>query len=169
MNLKGAETRQKGERAWRSNISSMVWLSLAEVIVEDRHTLTRLKGAKFVIAVGSQPARPSYVPLTPGRIIDSDGVLQLPSIPRTMVVGAGIIACEYGAIFATLGTEVTLIDRRDTLLAFVDREIVEILTYYMRKQNMTLRLGETVDKVFIDEHDRIVTALESGNLEIVWP
>jgi NAD(P) transhydrogenase len=133
------------------------------LLVENAHTLTRLGGEKFIIAVGSEPARPSHVPFTTGRIIDSDGILQLPTIPRTMVVvGAGIIGCEYGSIFATVGVEVTLVDQRDRLLDFADREIVEALTFYMRKENMTLRLGEAVARVFIDDRDRIVTELESG-------
>ena len=133
------------------------------VEVEDLHTTTRLCGNAFVIAVGSQPTRPAHIPFTPGRIIDSDGILELPEIPRSMVVvGAGIIGCEYSSIFATLGVEVTLIDQRTTLLDFVDREIIDALVYHMRADNVTLRLGEAVDKVFIDEQDRIITELESG-------
>jgi NAD(P) transhydrogenase len=79
-----------------------------------------------------------------------------------VVVGAGIIGCEYSTIFSTLGVEVTLIDQRSTLLDFVDREIVDSLVYHMRAENVTLRLNEAVGKVFIDEQDRIVTELESG-------
>lgn len=126
-------------------------------------TITTLEGEKFVIAVGSKPARPAHIPFTPGRIIDSDELLHLQRIPRTMVVvGGGVIGCEYGAIFAALGVEVTLIDQRDSLLEFVDREIIDSLTYHMRSQNMILRLGEAVTKVSIDERDRIVTELASG-------
>jgi NAD(P) transhydrogenase len=133
------------------------------VEVASGHTITSLTGEKIVIAVGSVPARPAHIPFTPGRIIDSDGVIDLPIIPRTMVVvGAGIIGCEYGSIFATLGVEVTVVDSRDRLMEFVDREIVETLTYHMRRQNMTLRLGEAVTKVFIDDRGRVITELESG-------
>jgi NAD(P) transhydrogenase len=131
--------------------------------VEDVHTTTRLYANTCVIAVGSQPARPAHIPFTPGRVIDSDGILELPQIPRTMVVvGAGIIGCEYSTIFATLGVEVTLIDQRTTLLDFVDREIIDALIYHMRANNVTLRLGEVVDKVFIDERNHIITELASG-------
>jgi NAD(P) transhydrogenase len=133
------------------------------IVVEGSFTMTRLEGEKFVIAVGSEPARPLQIPFTPGRIFDSDGILELTEIPRTMViVGAGIIGCEYGSIFATLGVEVTLVDRSEQILDFVDREIIEALTYHMRRENMILRLGEAVAKVFIDDRDRIVTELESG-------
>lgn len=133
------------------------------VQVENGNTSTVLTGKKIVVAVGSTPARPEHIPFTPGRIVDSDGILALPTIPRTMVVvGAGIIGCEYAAIFATLGVEVTLVDSRDRLMEFVDREIVDALTYHMRGQNVTLRLGEAVTQVFIDARDRVVTELESG-------
>jgi NAD(P) transhydrogenase len=133
------------------------------VAVASGHTISTLTGKKLVIAVGSEPAHPAHIPFTPGRIIDSDGVCNLPTIPRTMVVvGAGIIGCEYSSIFATLGVEVTLVDSRDRLMDFVDREIVDTLTYHMRRRNMTLRLGEAVARVFIDERDRVVTELESG-------
>jgi NAD(P) transhydrogenase len=133
------------------------------VDIEGLHTTTRLRGKAFIIAVGSRPARPAYIPFTPGSIIDSDGILELSEIPRSMVVvGAGIIGCEYGSIFSTLGVEITLIDQRSTLLDFVDREIVDSLIYHMRAENVALRLEETVAKVFIDEQDRIVTELKSG-------
>ena len=112
-------------------------------MIEHTHTITRLSGQKFIIAVGSEPTRPLDIPFTPGRVLDSDGLLQLPTIPRSMtVVGAGIIGCEYGSIFATLGVEVTLVDQRRTLIEFADREIIEALTFYMRKENMTLRSGK---------------------------
>jgi NAD(P) transhydrogenase len=133
------------------------------VTIEIEDMLTTLEGEKFVIAVGSKPARPAHIPFTPGRIIDSDEILQLKRIPRTMVVvGGGVIGCEYAAIFATLGTEVTLIDQRHRLLEFVDYEIVDTLVYHLRNHNTTLRLGEAVTRVFIDDRDRIVTELESG-------
>ena len=139
------------------------FVSPSTLEVASGHTITSLTGEKFVIAVGSVPAHPAHIPFTPGRILDSDGVLDLPTIPRTMVVvGAGIIGCEYGSIFSMLGVEVTVVDSRDRLIDFVDREIVETLTYHMRRQNMTLRLGEAVTRVFIDDRDRVVTELESG-------
>jgi NAD(P) transhydrogenase len=133
------------------------------LLVEMDDTITTLEGKHFVVAVGSKPARPANIPFTTGRIIDSDEILQLQRIPRSLVVvGGGVIGCEYGAIFATLGVEVTLIDQRRRLLEFVDQEIVDTLIYHLRNQNMTLRLGEAVTRVFIDDRNRIVTEMESG-------
>lgn len=123
----------------------------------------RIQAEKFVIAVGTQPARPVHIPFARGRIMDSDEILQLSEIPRTMVVvGGGVIGCEYAAIFATLGVEVTLIERRQRILEFADREIIDTLIYHMRNQNVTLRLGESVTEVCLDDRDRVITELESG-------
>jgi NAD(P) transhydrogenase len=75
-------------------------------------------------------------------------VLQLPEIPRTLiVVGGGVIGVEYAAMFATLGVNVTLIEKRSRLLEFADAEIIEALCYHLRDQRVTLRLGEEVDTV----------------------
>ncbi len=131
--------------------------------IEGIDTTTTHSGEKFVIAVGSIPARPSHIPFTPGRIVDSDAILDLKKIPRTMVVvGGGVIGCEYSALFAVLGVEVTLIEQRTRLMEFVDHEIIDTLIYHMRNQNMTLRLGEAVIRVCIDDRDRIITEMESG-------
>ncbi len=134
------------------------------VVVEgaDRRR-TQLESRAFLLAVGSQPARPDHIPFTPGRVIDSDEILQLEEIPRSLVVvGGGVIGCEYASIFSTLGTEVILVDRRDRLMENVDREIVDRLVYHLRDENVTLRLGEAVSEVEVEDGGRIITRLESG-------
>ena len=138
--------------------------SAHEVAVETGvHRRALLRGEKIVIAVGTRPARPAHIPFEPGKIIDSDEILQLDRIPRTMVVvGGGVIGCEYASIFATLGVEVTLLEKRDRLLEFADREIVDTLVHHMRDHGMILRLGEAVSSVSLEASDRIVTELESG-------
>ena len=80
-----------------------------------------------VLAVGTRPARPQGVDFDERRVIDSDGILRLEeAVPRTMtVVGAGVIGVEYASMFAAMGTRVTLVDARSTLLPFIDREIAD--------------------------------------------
>jgi NAD(P) transhydrogenase len=82
----------------------------------------------FVIATGSRPNRPDDVPFDGETVFDSETILQLPRMPRTMtVLGAGVIGIEYASIFAALGIEVTLVDTRDRTLPYLDREIVGVL------------------------------------------
>ena len=117
----------------------------------------------FVIATGSTPARPPDIPFDDETIIDSDGLLIMKEIPSAItVVGAGVIGCEYACMLATLGTKVTLVDRRPRLLDFVDAEIIESLQYQMRQMRVSLRLGEAVDRVERDESGMILSHLKSG-------
>ncbi|MFQ5667155.1 MAG: Si-specific NAD(P)(+) transhydrogenase [Candidatus Binatia bacterium] len=119
----------------------------------------------IVIATGTVPARPASVAFDGHRIIDSDGLLDLEELPRSMiVVGGGVIGTEYATIFAAAGVDVTLIERRSGLLDFVDVEMVDALKYHARLQGVTLRLGEEVASVAgLDDTTRLVTAhLRSG-------
>ena len=119
-----------------------------------------------VIATGTSATQDSHIPFDGQRIFVSDEILNLDRLPRTLtVVGAGVIGCEYASIFATLGVRVTLIDQRPRLLPFVDAEIVDALSYHLRENRVTLRLGETVSAMepFEDEHGaRVRIHLTSG-------
>jgi NAD(P) transhydrogenase len=90
--------------------------------------LKTLSADYFVIATGSRPNRPDDVPFDGETVFDSESILQLPRIPKTMtVLGAGVVGIEYASIFAALGIAVTLVDTRDQLLPYFDREIVATL------------------------------------------
>ena len=121
-----------------------------------------LRGEKIVVATGTRPARPASVDFDEHTIIDSDGILHLERIPRSLVVvGAGVVGIEYAAIFASLGSKVTVVERRARLLEFCDGQVVEALQYRLRELGVTFRLGETV--VAVDRFDgETVTELESG-------
>jgi NAD(P) transhydrogenase len=117
---------------------------------------------KVVIATGTRPARPGSVEFDERTIIDSDGILQLDHIPASLlVVGAGVVGIEYAAIFASLGSKVTVVEARDRLLDFCDGEIVEALRYHLRELGVTFRLRETVTAVELYDSET-VTHLESG-------
>ena len=87
---------------------------------------TLLRGEKILIATGSSPVRPTEFPFEHPRVHDSDEILEIGVLPKTLaVVGAGVVGAEYACTFAALGVEVHLIDGRDSLLGFLDREISE--------------------------------------------
>jgi NAD(P) transhydrogenase len=119
------------------------------VEVDDGHGRIRRVSAKnIVIATGTSPARPDSVAFDDRTVIDSDGVLRLDQVPRSMVVaGAGVIGIEYASMFAALGTKVTVVEQRDRMLEFCDLEVVEALKYHLRDLAVTFRFGETVDSV----------------------
>jgi NAD(P) transhydrogenase len=117
--------------------------------VDDGDGRTRRATAeKIVIATGTRPARPASVDFDERTVIDSDGIVHLQSVPRSMVVaGAGVIGIEYASMFAALGTKVTVVEQRDRMLEFCDIEVVEALKYHLRDLAVTFRFGETVASV----------------------
>ncbi len=126
----------------------------------------RIHAHYILIAVGTVPAPPVGIRRSPNLIITSDEVMSLERIPRTIaVVGAGVIGLEYASMFAALaGVEVTLVDRRQRPLEFLDTEIVDELIHQMRNRDVTFRLGETVERLELSEGSprKAVVHLESG-------
>src|SRR6266481_4517277 len=123
-----------------------------------------VRGAKILIACGTRPAHSPEIPFDNHRIVDTDHLAELGGLPQEIiVVGAGVVGLEYASFMAALGAEVTVIDQRPVILEFVDREIVEALSYHLRQLGITFRLGEKVTHVAIDPiRDRVVVDLESG-------
>jgi NAD(P) transhydrogenase len=114
------------------------------------------------VATGTTPARPASVAFDDKTIIDSDGIIHIEQVPRSMVVvGAGVIGIEYASMFAALGTKVTVVERRERMLDFCDLEVVEALKYHLRDLAVTFRFGETVASVEAHPHGAI-TVLRSG-------
>ncbi|MDX1892110.1 Si-specific NAD(P)(+) transhydrogenase [Mycolicibacterium sp. 050158] len=121
-----------------------------------------LTGQFVVIATGTTPRRPDGVDFDAERVLDSDEVVSLDFIPTSMVVvGAGVIGIEYASIFAALGTTVTVVEKRDTMLDFCDPEVVEALRFHLRDSAVTFRFGEEVTDVDVSEHGTLTT-LASG-------
>jgi len=104
--------------------------------------------ANALIAVGTRPHRPADVPFDKQRVFDSDEMLELHHLPRTLtVIGAGVIGVEYATIFSALDVPVTLVEPRNTILDFIDREIVDDFIHQMRDRGMTIRLGSAVKEI----------------------
>ncbi|MBL8763683.1 MAG: Si-specific NAD(P)(+) transhydrogenase [Phycisphaerae bacterium] len=115
------------------------------VQVDGVRGIERIHAEKFLVAVGTSPARPASVPFDRTTVITSDEILHLPTLPRSMIiVGGGVIGTEYASMLTPLGVKVTLIEGRPRLLDFVDAEIIEALQYNMRQSGVVLRMGEKV-------------------------
>jgi NAD(P) transhydrogenase len=130
--------------------------------IETNGVRRRLLGKKFVLAVGSRPYRPTGVDFSHPRIRDSDTILELDGTPDTITVyGAGVVGCEYASIFRNLGVKVNLINSREKLLAFLDDEIIDALSYHLRDQGVLIRHNEEFERV--EPHpDGVVLHLKSG-------
>ncbi|MCZ6529810.1 MAG: Si-specific NAD(P)(+) transhydrogenase [Chloroflexi bacterium] len=107
---------------------------------------------KIVLATGTSATRDPDIAFDGRQILTSDDIPNSDFIPKSMaVVGAGVIGSEYASMFAALGVRVTLIDKRQRLLDFIDAEIVDALVYHLRENRVTLRLGEEVTAIELVE------------------
>lgn len=123
----------------------------------------RLSAGAVLIATGSHPFRPAVFPFHDARVYDSDSILNLHDIPREMlVVGGGVIGCEYACMFAALGIRVTLLEGRERLLAFLDSEVAQLLTRSMVEMGIDVRFNETVAAV-TSTPAQLTATLASGN------
>ncbi|HVT94202.1 MAG TPA: Si-specific NAD(P)(+) transhydrogenase [Bryobacteraceae bacterium] len=151
----------------RNNIELMMgtasFLDKNTVRVTNSRGIQDYQAATIVIATGTKPAASPKVPLNNKTIINSDQILQMPELPKTMiVVGGGVIGVEYTCMFATLGLRMILIERRPRLLEFADAEMVEALSYHLRDSRVTMRLNEEVQSVEELPDGTVVANLESN-------
>ncbi len=123
-----------------------------EVQVVSKKATTLLTGEFIFVATGARPVPPQYLKVDGKRILDSDSILNLKKVPKSMVVlGGGIIGCEYASMFSMLGTKVTLVDRRHEILASVDREIVNHMVERFQAQGMEIVLGAECENLEDDK------------------
>lgn len=122
----------------------------------------RLEAKHFLIATGSRPYRPEDLDFAHPRICDSDQVLALEHTPRNVIIyGAGVIGSEYASIFRGLGVKVDLVNTRDRMLAFLDDEISDALSYHLREHGVLIRHREEYERV-VPEDGHVTLELRSG-------
>jgi NAD(P) transhydrogenase len=107
-----------------------------------------VEGERILLAVGTRPHRPENIPFNGTSVLDSDEMIQLSHLPRSLtVIGAGVIGVEYATIFSALDVAVTLIDPQPSFLTFVDHELIEDFTHELRDRGVTIRLGAKVERI----------------------
>jgi len=130
---------------------------------EHDHIEQRLEGSGVEI-IGSSPSRGKNVDFGHPAIVDADGILELETMPQSLVVvGAGVIGSEYASIFAELGVAVTLVEPRSTIMRFLDEEIRNVLVQGMEGVGIAIRFGQGVAKVEGLPDGRARTTLADGS------
>lgn len=133
-----------------------------EIIKNDGETL-RVTGQSILLTVGTRPYRPSHIPFDGKTILDSDEILEIDQLPRSIIViGAGVIGIEYATIFSALDVQVTVIEPRDRMLEFIDKEIVDDFTYQLRDRNMKLIFGQKADTVSKEDNGKCLVTISNG-------
>jgi NAD(P) transhydrogenase len=140
-------------------------------VIKDENTVTiwredadskEISGAIIVISTGTHSHHPDNIEFDHKYIYDAESILELDILPRSLtIIGGGVIGCEYASIFGHIGINVTVIDARERLLSFLDREIADALMYLMRKYRINLILGDGMKEVR-HEGEQVATITKSG-------
>jgi NAD(P) transhydrogenase len=163
------------KQALNRTLAQIVEASSVELVVgdaqfEDARTISVRSGVtarlvraeRTLISTGSSPHRPAAFPFDKPGVYDSDTILQIDTIPKSLaVVGAGAVGSEYACTFGALGTEVHLIDSREALLPFLDSEVSATLTRVIRRNGIEMHCGERVSECNCQGRE-ITLTLQSG-------
>lgn len=126
----------------------------------------RLSADFILIATGSRPYRPPEVPFDADCIFDSDGILNLKRLPKSLiVVGGGVVGCEYASLFQALGIRVTLIDRDAGLLPFLDEDLSRLLEQRLQEAGLDLRLNTPTARIERAGNKALVRLQDGSNVE----
>ena len=124
---------------------------------------TAITGTSIVIATGSRPRVPDNIPIDHEHILDSDSILSLIYLPKSlMVLGGGVIASEYASIFALLGVQVTMIDTADRPLKFLDPELTNQFCEAFEHSGGCYRGQQKIQSAKWDGFSKVNTRLENG-------
>ena len=142
------------------------FLSENEVEITKSDGSTRVARAEtIIVATGSRPRKPDDIPVDHEHILDSDSILSLIYLPKSLtVMGAGVIACEFATIFQALGVEVTMIDRRSKPLGFLDPEIIGLFLARFKAMGGRFIPDAHTKRVEFDGMAAVEVELESGEV-----
>jgi len=124
-----------------------------------------IRGEYILIATGSYPVHPSFIPFDGKRIHDSDTILEISRFPKSLcVLGAGVIGCEYATIFAAIGIKTFIVNDHDKILGFLDSEIADALVQQMRQSGITILFNNSVTSFEIpdDPDSELKLSLKNG-------
>ncbi len=149
----GNQIDRNGIELWRGRASFAAPDVLEVTSVDGSHR--RVTATTFVIATGSRPRTPPNIPVDHEHLLDSDSILSLIYLPKSLVVlGGGVIASEFATIFAALGSEVTMIDKAARPLGFLDPELTDCFVTNLELNGSRFLGGRQIEKV---EHDGVTT------------
>jgi NAD(P) transhydrogenase len=134
-----------------------------EILGSEGQVTCLVRTEKVLISTGSRPRHPIDIPDDKELFLDSDQVFRMQRLPESLIVlGGGIIGCEYATMFAALGVRVTLMERRNQLLRMLDAEIGQLFAEYIRQLGVEVSLGHNIQELRASEDQQAEVVLDNG-------
>ncbi len=153
---------ERNDIDYRHGQASFIDEHTIEVLRPDGHS-ERLHGQFIVIATGTRPRNPDDVLIDHEHVYDSDSILSMIYVPESItVIGAGVIAAEYASMLAVLGTRVTIIDKGERPLGFLEKELTDRFVTTLEHFGGRFLAGTTVDEITLDPFSGVHCRLSNG-------
>jgi dihydrolipoamide dehydrogenase len=146
------------------------FISANEIQIKDEEGEKVIFAENIIIATGSRPRLISNIAVDESNIFTSDGIEKIKDFPKSIViVGAGVIGCEYATIFANFGqTKVYIIDRQDRILPFEDEDVSELISNKMEDKGITIHHNAQLDRMeIINGQVEYELSYQNGEKEII--
>ena len=138
-------------------------LGAGKVLVDDGSSRSELTADSVILATGSEPVRLPNLDFSDPHIITSDELLQLTHLPPSLIViGGGVIGCEFAAIFAELGTQVTIVEMLDQLLPGEDKRTARTLQQAFKRAGIAVHVQHKVEEMVSTDADGVTLRLDDG-------
>ena len=126
-----------------------------------------INAASILIATGSRPYELSKLKFDGKKILSSDHLLQLKTVPPSiLIIGGGVIGCEFAGLFSILGSRVTIVEKMPQLLPGQDSEAARSITTAFKKKGIQVKTGAEADESDLSRHDLILVAVgRKSNIE----
>ncbi len=154
------ERKRKVVETLRKGVAGMMKRGKVEVVAGEGRLVGRnriavdgreFEGANILIATGSSPARPPIPGIDNACVYDSTRILDIETLPeRIVIVGAGVIGCEFACFFAAVGVPVTVIEMLPEICPSVDEEVARMLRQELTAKGVTFHLGARVERILAD-------------------
>lgn len=132
------------------------------IAVETKNGTKEIKAKSIIIATGSRPAKPGFLPWASDRIMTSDEATTADSLPESiLILGGGVIGCEFATVYSELGIETTVVEMLDTLTANLDADIAKAVANSLKKRNVNVLTGSKLVAVKPDGN-KVTATLENG-------
>lgn len=126
-----------------------------------------LESDHFLIATGSRPRQPPCFDFGDAEVYDSDSLLEIDRIPKSLaVIGGGVIGSEYACVFATLGVQITVIELRSRLMSFLDHDVSDALLEEMRVAGIEVKLDSGVERLERDGDELKLTLKDNSEMRV---
>lgn len=132
------------------------------VVVENGDGVSEVKCDAVIVATGTEPALISALGYDGERVLTSNEVLNLDMLPKSLVIiGGGVIGCEFACVFAALGTSVTVVELLPGILPPADQDVARQMQFFMRRRGITIKTGVKISRVEKDASE-VRAVLETG-------